>query len=126
MKKIISTTKAPGAIGPYSQAVKTGNMLFTSGQIAIDPSNGELNMQDLTTETHQVMVNLKAVLSSAGLGFENVVKTSIFLADMNDFAAVNEIYASYFEKDYPARETVQVAMLPKGANVEISMIAVES
>lgn len=125
MKKIISTTKAPGAIGPYSQAVKTGNMLFTSGQIAIDPANGELNMQDLTTETHQVMANLKAVLSAAGLGFENVVKTSIFLADMNDFAAVNEIYASYFEKDYPARETVQVAMLPKGVNVEISMIAVE-
>lgn len=126
MKKIISTTKAPGAIGPYSQAVKTGNMLFTSGQIAIDPSSGELNMQDLTTETHQVMVNLKAVLSAAGLGFKNVVKTSIFLADMNDFAAVNEIYGSYFEKDYPARETVQVAMLPKGVNVEISMIAVES
>lgn len=125
MKKIISTNNAPGAIGPYSQAVQTGNMLFTSGQIAIDPTTGELNMADLTTETHQVMKNLDAVLSEAGLSFKQVVKTSIFLADMNDFAAVNEIYASYFESDYPARETVQVAMLPKGVNVEISMIAVQ-
>lgn len=125
MKKIISTNNAPGAIGPYSQAVQTGNILFTSGQIAIDPTTGELNMADLTTETHQVMKNLDAVLSAAGLSFKDVVKTSIFLADMNDFAAVNEIYASYFESDYPARETVQVAMLPKGVNVEISMIAVQ-
>ena len=100
-------------------------MLFTSGQIAIDPTTGELNMADLTTETHQVMKNLDAVLSEAGLSFKQVVKTSIFLADMNDFAAVNEIYASYFESEYPARETVQVAMLPKGVNVEISMIAVQ-
>jgi len=125
MKKIISTNNAPGAIGPYSQAVQMGNILFTSGQIAIDPTTGELNMSDLTTETHQVMKNLDAVLSEAGLSFKQVVKTSIFLADMNDFAAVNEIYASYFESDYPARETVQVAMLPKGVNVEISMIAVQ-
>ena len=123
MKKIIATDKAPGAIGPYSQAVQFTNMVFTSGQIAIDPATGELNMADLNTETHQVMKNLKEVLAAAGLSFQDVVKTSIFLADMNDFAAVNEIYASYFEGDYPARETVQVAMLPKGVNVEISMIA---
>lgn len=123
MKKIIATDKAPGAIGPYSQAVQFTNMVFTSGQIAIDPATGELNMADLNTETHQVMKNLKEVLAAAGLSFQDVVKTSIFLADMNDFAAVNEIYASYYEGDYPARETVQVAMLPKGVNVEISMIA---
>lgn len=123
MKKIIATDKAPGAIGPYSQAVQFANMVFTSGQIAIDPATGELNMADLNIETHQVMKNLKEVLAAAGLSFQDVVKTSIFLADMNDFAAVNEIYASYFEGDYPARETVQVAMLPKGVNVEISMIA---
>lgn len=123
MKKIIATDKAPGAIGPYSQAVQFTNLVFTSGQIAIDPATGELNMADLHTETHQVMKNLKEVLAAAGLSFQDVVKTSIFLADMNDFAAVNEIYASYFEGDYPARETVQVAMLPKGVNVEISMIA---
>ena len=123
MKKIIATDKAPGAIGPYSQAVQFTNMVFTSGQIAIDPATGELNMADLNTETHQVMKNLKEVLAAAGLSFQDVIKTSIFLADMNDFAAVNEIYASYFEGDYPARETVQVAMLPRGVNVEISMIA---
>lgn len=125
MKKIISTDKAPGAIGPYSQAVKAGNMLFTSGQIAINPESGELIMTDIPTETTQVMHNLKAVLAEAGMDFSNVVKTSIFLSSMDDFAAVNEVYASYFEADYPARETVQVAKLPKGVNVEISMIAVE-
>jgi len=125
MKQIISTTKAPGAIGPYSQAVKTGNMLFTSGQIAIDPENGELNLFDIPTETAQVMNNMKAVLNEAGMNFSNVVKTSIFLSSMSDFAAVNEVYASYFEADYPARETVEVSKLPKGVNVEISMIAVE-
>ena len=125
MKKVISTTKAPGAIGPYSQAVKVGGMLFTSGQIALDPSSGELVMDDIQTETHQVMANMKAVLAEAGMTFENVVKTSIFLQDMDDFAAVNEVYASYFTADFPARETVQVACLPKKVNVEISMIAVE-
>ncbi len=123
MKKIISTKNAPGAIGPYSQAVKTGNMLFTSGQVAIHPESGELVMDDVQTETHQVMANLKAVLSEAGMTFDNVVKTSIFLQDMNDFNAVNEVYASYFSSDFPARETVQVACLPKSVNVEISMIA---
>jgi 2-iminobutanoate/2-iminopropanoate deaminase len=125
MKKIISTKNAPGAIGPYSQAVKTGNMLFTSGQVAIHPESGELVMDDVQTETHQVMANLKAVLSEAGMTFDNVVKTSIFLQDMNDFNAVNEVYASYFSSDFPARETVQVACLPKSVNVEISMIAVD-
>jgi 2-iminobutanoate/2-iminopropanoate deaminase len=125
MKKIIATTNAPGAIGPYSQAVQYGNMLFTSGQIAIDPESGELNMESLNTETHQVMKNLAAVLSEAGMGFKNVIKTSIFLSSMDDFAEVNAIYQSYFESDYPARETVQVAKLPKGVNVEISMIAGE-
>ncbi|MEO9533049.1 MAG: RidA family protein [Crocinitomicaceae bacterium] len=126
MKKVISTTKAPGAIGPYSQAVKVGGMLFTSGQIALDPSSGELVMDDIQTETHQVMANMKAVLAEAGMTFENVVKTSIFLQNMDDFAAVNEVYASYFTADFPARETVQVDCLPKKVNVEISMIAVES
>lgn len=123
MKKIIATTKAPGAIGPYSQAVKYGNMLFTSGQIAINPENGELVLDDIKTETHQVMANLKAVLTEAGMDFSNVIKTSIFLSSMDDFVQVNEVYQSYFKSDFPARETVQVARLPKSVNVEISMIA---
>ena len=100
-------------------------MLFTSGQVAIHPETGELILDDVKTETHQVMSNMKAVLAEAGMTFENVVKTSIFLQNMNDFAAVNEVYASYFTSDYPARETVQVACLPKNVNVEISMIAVD-
>ena len=125
MKEIISTNDAPGAIGPYSQAVKVNGMLFTSGQIAIDPASGELVLTDIPTETKLVMSNLKAVLSAAGMDFSNVVKTSIFLSSMDDFTAVNEIYASYFDSAPPARETVQVAKLPKGVNVEISMIAVE-
>jgi 2-iminobutanoate/2-iminopropanoate deaminase len=124
MKKVISTSDAPGAIGPYSQAVKVGGMLFTSGQIALHPESGDLIMDDVQIETHQVMSNMKAVLKEAGMTFENVVKTSIFLQDMDDFAAVNEVYASYFSSDFPARETVQVACLPKKVNVEISMIAV--
>ncbi|MBD3635808.1 MAG: RidA family protein [Crocinitomicaceae bacterium] len=126
MKEIISTVNAPGAIGPYSQAVKAGNMLFTSGQIAINPANGELVLTDITAETKQVMENLRAVLDKAGMNFTNVIKTSIFLSSMDDFATVNEEYASYFESDFPARETVQVAKLPKGVNVEISMIAVDN
>jgi 2-iminobutanoate/2-iminopropanoate deaminase len=125
MKKIISTTSAPGAIGPYSQAVKSGNMLFTSGQIAINPESGELILSDIPAETHQVMSNMRAVLKEANMDFSNVVKTSIFLSSMDDFVAVNEVYASYFESDYPARETVEVSKLPKGVNVEISMIATE-
>lgn len=122
MKKIISTEKAPSAIGPYSQAVVAGNLLFTSGQIAIDPKNGELNMATLEIETNQVMNNMAAVLEEAGVTFNNVVKTSIFLKNMDDFNEVNEIYASFFNGDFPARETVQVAKLPKDVNVEISMI----
>ncbi|MCB9223989.1 MAG: RidA family protein [Crocinitomicaceae bacterium] len=123
MKKIISTSNAPGAIGPYSQAVQYGNMLYTSGQIAIDPASGNLVMDNIQVETHQVMANLKAVLNAAGMDFKNVVKTSIFLSSMDDFIQVNEVYQSYFESDFPARETVQVARLPKSVNVEISMIA---
>ena len=122
MKKTISTKKAPAAIGPYSQAVAIGNLLFTSGQIAIDPNTGELNMDTINAETHQVMKNLEAVLNEAGGSFAQVVKTTIFLKDMNDFLEVNEIYASYFNTEFPARETVQVAKLPKDVNVEISMI----
>ncbi|NOQ75395.1 MAG: RidA family protein [Crocinitomix sp.] len=123
MKKIISTNNAPSAIGPYSQAVVAGNLLFTSGQIAIVPSTGELNMSSIAAETNQVMINMAAVLKEAGATFDNVVKTSIFLKNMDDFNAVNEVYASFFTSDYPARETVQVAKLPKDVNVEISMIA---
>ena len=127
MKKIISTSKAPSPIGPYNQAVLTNGMLFTSGQIAFNPENGELVLEDIKTETKQVMENLKAVLVEAGMSFENVVKTSIFIADMNDFASINEVYGSYFnDATAPARETVQVACLPKNVNVEISMIAVKN
>ncbi len=122
-KKIIHTTAAPGAIGPYSQAIQTGNLLFVSGQIPINPATNVLVMDNIQDETKQVMENLKAVLSAANVGFENIVKTTIFLSDMSLFAAVNEIYGSYFTGDYPARETVAVKGLPKGVNVEISAIA---
>lgn len=123
MKKIITTPNAPAPIGPYSQAVQYGNLLYTSGQVAFDPSTGELVMDDIATETRQVMENLKAVLEAAGTSFANVIKTSIFLSDMNNFAAVNEVYGGYFDDDTaPARETVEVANLPKYVNVEISMI----
>lgn len=126
MKKIIKTTNAPAPIGPYNQAVLAGNFLFVSGQVAINPENGELNIGNIEEETHQVMRNLKAVLLEAGLGFENVVKTTIFLTDMGTFAQVNEIYGKYFTSDFPARETVQVSVLPKNVNVEISVIAIVS
>lgn len=122
-KTIIQTHQAPAPIGPYSQAVKAGNMLFISGQIAIDPQTNELNNSDLNTETHQVMKNLSAVLAAAGLDFNNVVKTTIFLSDMSLFAAVNEIYGGYFTEQFPARETVAVKGLPRNVHVEISMIA---
>jgi 2-iminobutanoate/2-iminopropanoate deaminase len=126
MKKIIQTQNAPAPIGPYNQAVLTNNMLFISGQIAFDPTTGELILSDISAETDQVMKNLKAILSEAGMTFENVVKTTIFISDMNDFAAINKVYGSYFEDaTAPARETVQVACLPKNVNVEISMIAVK-
>jgi 2-iminobutanoate/2-iminopropanoate deaminase len=124
MKQIIKTTNAPAPIGPYSQAVQAGNFLFVSGQVAINPENGELNIGNIEEETHQVMRNLKAVLLEAGLTFENVVKSTIFLSDMGTFAQVNEVYGQYFTADFPARETVQVSVLPKNVNVEISVIAV--
>ena len=126
MKTIITTSKAPSPIGPYNQAVLVNNILFTSGQIAIDPVSGNLILDNINVETKQVMENLKAVLKEADMTFENVVKTSIFIADMNDFSMINDIYGSYFNNDTaPARETVQVACLPKNVNVEISMIAVK-
>lgn len=125
MKKIIFTDKAPAPIGPYSQAVLMGNTLYTSGQIALHPQTGELVMDNIETETKQVMENMKAVLDAAGMTFENVLKATIFISNMDDFARINTVYGSYFnEKTAPARETVQVAKLPKNVNVEISMIAV--
>jgi 2-iminobutanoate/2-iminopropanoate deaminase len=126
MKKIIFTEKAPAPIGPYSQAVLIGNTLYTSGQIALDPKTMELVLNDIETETKQVMENMKSVLEAAEMNFENVVKTTIFIMNMNDFAKINGVYSSYFdENNAPARETVQVAGLPKGVNVEISMTAVK-
>ena len=124
-KKIITTEKAPAPIGPYNQAVQVGNLLFVSGQIPLDPVTMELVSDGIKSETNQVMENLKAILEAAGLTFENVVKSSIFLADMADFAVVNEVYGACFnESTAPARETVQVAALPKGVGVEISVVAV--
>ena len=125
MKKIIKTTDAPAPIGPYNQAVLAGNTLYISGQIAINPVNNELDLSNIQDETEQVMRNLKAILEEAGMTFENVVKSSIFISDMNNFSAINQVYGKYFEEaTAPARETVQVARLPKSVNVEISMIAV--
>jgi len=126
MKKIIKTSKAPAPIGPYNQAVLSGNTLYTSGQIAIDPSSGELKNNSIKEETSLVMENMKAVLAAANMTFENVIKTSIFISDMRSFSEINEVYGSYFnEESAPARETVEVANLPKFVNVEISMIAVK-
>ncbi|NRR93004.1 RidA family protein [Winogradskyella undariae] len=126
MKKIINTTNAPAPIGPYNQAVLTGNTLYTSGQIALNPETMELVIDDIKTETKQVMENMKAVLEAADMTFENVVKSSIFISDMNNFTQINEVYGNYFEEaTAPARETVEVANLPKFVNVEISMIAVK-
>jgi 2-iminobutanoate/2-iminopropanoate deaminase len=123
-KKIIRTDNAPAPIGPYNQAVQFGNMLFVSGQIAINPANGELYTGgDIQAETKQVMENLEAILAEAGMDFSNVLKSSIFLMDMGQFMQVNEVYGSYFTENPPARETVQVAGLPKGVKVEISVIA---
>ena len=125
MKKIIKTSKAPAPIGPYNQAIIVDNTLYASGQIALDPKTMELVNQNIDTETKQVMKNLSEILKAADMDFTNVVKTTIFLGDMKDFAAVNEIYGSYFDhKVAPARETVQVANLPKNVRVEISVIAV--
>lgn len=127
MKKIIKTDKAPAPIGPYNQAVLTGNMLYVSGQIALNPETNELEIEELQKETTRVMENLKAILAEAGMDFENVIKTSIFISDMNNFAKINEVYGSYFNAETaPARETVEVANLPKFVNVEISAIAVKN
>ena len=124
MKKIISTEDAPVAIGPYSQAVLAGGVLYTAGQIAIIPETGELNLSNITAETHQVMKNLEAVLSAAEMDFSNVMKCTIFLKDMNQYAEINAVYKQYFSENPPAREAVQVSRLPKDVNVEISLIAV--
>ncbi|WP_339886680.1 RidA family protein [uncultured Flavobacterium sp.] len=126
MKKIIFTDKAPAPIGPYNQAVLVGNTLYTSGQIAINPSTGELVLDSIEEETKQVMENMKAVLEAAEMTFENVIKTTIFIMNMGDFAKINAVYGTYFdEKTAPARETVQVACLPKNVNIEISMLAIK-
>ena len=127
MKKIIFTDKAPAPIGPYNQAVLVGNILYTSGQIALNPNTMELVLDDIETETRQVMENMKAVLEAADMTFDHVVKTTIFIMNMGDFARINSVYGSYFdEATAPARETVQVACLPKNVNVEISVIAINS
>ena len=126
MKTIINTPNAPAPIGPYNQAVLTGNTLYTSGQIAINVTSGELVLDSISSETEQVMQNLKAVLEAADMTFENVIKSSIFISDMNNFSHINDIYSKYFNAETaPARETVEVANLPKFVNVEISMIAVK-
>jgi 2-iminobutanoate/2-iminopropanoate deaminase len=122
-KKIINTPNAPAPIGPYSQAVQAGPHLFISGQIPIDPATGNVEATDIAAETHQVMRNLKAILSAAGLDFDRVVKTTILLSDMSLFASVNEIYGQYFDSDFPARETYAVKALPKNVHIEVSMVA---
>jgi 2-iminobutanoate/2-iminopropanoate deaminase len=124
MKKIVSTNEAPAAIGPYSQAVRSGRFLFCSGQIPLDPKSGQIVPGDIAAQTRRVLDNIAAVLRAEGATFEDVVKTTIFLTDLNDFQTVNEIYGSYFKNQPPARSTVQVAALPKGARVEIEVIAV--
>lgn len=125
-KQIIQTENAPAAIGPYSQAVKAGGFLFLSGQIAIDPATGNLEQTDIETETHRVMKNIAAILEQANLKFENIVKATIFLKSMDDFAKVNSVYSTYFKSDFPARETVEVSRLPKNVSIEISVIAFAS
>ena len=124
-KIIIKTANAPEPIGPYNQAILAGDTLYISGQICIDPHTGELKKRDIQDETHQAMQNLKAILVAAGMGFNHVVKTTIFITDMHLFSEINEVYGKYFDGDFPARETVQVSALPKFVNVEISMIAVK-
>lgn len=124
MKETISTENAPGAIGPYSQAVKTGNLVFCSGQIPLDAQTGEFVSAEVAAQTRQVLKNLSAVLEAAGTNLNNVVKTTVFLADMNDFAQMNEVYAEFFSENKPARATVQAARLPRDARVEIECIAV--
>ena len=122
-KEIINTNNAPAPIGPYNQAIKTGNLLFVSGQVALKPGTNDMANADIIEETHQVMQNLKSILQEASMDFSNIVKTTIFLSDMELFGQVNEIYAKYFDGNFPARETVAVKGLPKNANVEISVVA---
>ncbi len=122
-KEVVATKNAPGAVGPYSQAVRTGNMVYTAGQIALDPQTGQMVDGGIKEQTHQVFANLKAVLEAAGTGLENVVKTTVFIVDMNKFSQVNQVYASYFTGDFPARSCVEVARLPKDAEVEIEVVA---
>ncbi len=124
MKKIINTSNAPAPIGPYSQAIIANGILFASGQIALHPVSGDLMIDNIQQETHQVMHNIKAILEAAGIGFDAIVKTSIFLSDMQLFGAVNEVYGSYFVGNFPARETIAVKTLPKNVNVEISITAI--
>jgi 2-iminobutanoate/2-iminopropanoate deaminase len=124
MKETVSTNNAPGAIGPYSQAVKTGGLVFCSGQIPIDPATGEFVSENVAEQTEQVLKNLSEVLTAAGSGLDQVVKTTVFLADMNDFAEMNEVYGRFFSENKPARATVQAARLPRDARVEIECIAV--
>jgi len=124
IKHIIKTKNAPAPIGPYNQAIKTETTLYVSGQIGLDPKTGKLIDDTIENETEMVMKNLKAVIEEAGLMMENIVKTSIFISDMNNFAKINEVYGTYFTKDFPARETVEVSVLPLNVNVEISCIAV--
>ena len=124
MKKIVSTKEAPAAVGPYSQAIRSGALLFCAGQIPLDPQSGQIVSDDISKQTKRVLENISAVLRAENLNFSHVVKTTIFLTDMGDFQTVNEIYASYFRDDPPARSTVQVSALPKGAKVEIEVIAV--
>jgi 2-iminobutanoate/2-iminopropanoate deaminase len=123
MKKIISTSEAPAAIGPYSQAIRSGDFLFCSGQIPLDPKNGQMVSDDITPQTRRVMDNISGLLKSEGLSLADVLKTTIFLTDLGNFQTVNEIYGSYFTSEPPARSTVQVSALPKGAKVEIEVIA---
>ncbi len=123
MKKIISTTEAPAAVGPYSQAIRIGNFVFCSGQIPLDPKTAQMIQGDISAQARRVMENISAVLRAEGLTFENIVKTTIFLTNLADFQIVNELYGSYFKSDPPARSTIQVAALPKGASVEIEVIA---
>ena len=126
MKTVINTVNAPAPIGPYNQAIVAGDFIFVSGQVAIDAATGELVLDDIKTETTKVMENIKAILTEIGIGFGQIVKTTIFLLDMQNFAQVNEVYGSYFTDQFPARETVAVVGLPKGVNVEISVIALKS
>jgi 2-iminobutanoate/2-iminopropanoate deaminase len=126
MKKIIHTKNAPAPIGPYNQAVQTGDTLYVSGQIAIDPTSNSLIVENLEAETHQVMKNLKAVVEAAGYGMEDVAKCSIFISNMENFGRINDVYGSYFASNFPARETVEVSCLPKNVNVEVSCVAVKS